>query len=291
MFDPIELAVFEAVRLDRGARGSSHPREKAWSSEEETFLRENAGVLYDAEIAGRMERTVAAVHIRRQRAGLPSPLRHPDFITANRAAAMLGVDAHKVSGWIDSGLLPGVIYAKQGRPNKAGLYIRRVRVVTFKRWITRPLNWIYFDPLAIPDPALRRLAGLAYARWDDEWWTTRQLADYHGLDDSHWVQQKLHRGEIPGVQAFNRGGRQPEPAWSNWFIRRSDAVQARFITGKGDAQRVRAEEQSWSPRADAWILRARAAGMIYREIAARMGPEWNEKRVFYRYKILIKELK
>lgn len=284
----LETAVEESARFTNPLS----PWEHRWTEEEDAFLHENAGVLYDAEIAARLGRTHNAVKVRRTRAALPAPRYHDAFLTANQAAEKLGLDQHKIVAWIDSGLLTGETYQKQntevGTTCASGMYIRRIRLLTFKRWITRPAHWIYFDPRTIPDPELSALVQRAYTRWGDEWWTVRQLCDYHGLKDARWVGQKLHRGEIPGLQAFNLGGRHPDAAWSYWFIRKSDALRARFIHGKGNAQRTRAAEQTWSPRADAWIIRARTAGMTFVEIAARMGPQWNAKRVTYRYKLLTK---
>lgn len=281
--DLLTAAVEEASRVDI-------PDDRYWTDEEIAFLRENAGVLYDVDIAEALGRTLNAIKVRRTREQLPAPRYHADFVTVNVAGQMLNLDPHKITWWVESGLIPGEVYQKRntedGTDCASGMYIRRIRLITLKRWCTRPRNWIYFDPLNIADPALKNLLARAVARWGDEWWTVRQLCDYHGIDNTRWVGQKLHRGEIPGVQAFNLGGRHPDAAWSYWFIRKSDAIRARFITGKGNAQRFRAAEQTWSSRADAWLLRARAMGMTKRDIAARMGPKWNEKRVAYRLKML-----
>jgi hypothetical protein len=274
------------------------PDHRPWTDAETAYLHKYAGVLPDPVIAAHLDRTVNAIRVRRIRAQLPSRHAHPDFVAASVVAKMLGLDEHKVCSWIDSGLLPGEIYEKHNSTGRcaSGKYMRRVRLITLKRFITRPHNWIYFDPARIADPALKSLVTRAVQRWGDEWWMVRQVADYHHVDP-RWIGQKLHKGEIPGLQAHNLGGRHPDAAWSYWFIRKSDALRARFIHSKGSAQRTRAEELTWSPRADAWILRARANGLTLEDIAARMNSKrrwvhrrpskWTSKRVSYRYKKLL----
>jgi len=276
----IENALHECERFAPRTR----PNHRPWTAEETVFLRKNAGVLTDMEIAERLGRSRAAVKVRRVRALLPSRHAHPDFVAASVAAKMLGIDEHKVCSWIDSGLLAGEIYEKQNTSGRcaSGRYMRRVRLVTLKRFITRPHHWIYFDPRGVVDADLQRLVLCAWERWGDEWWTARQVADFHGVDVT-WVAQKLRQGKIPGLQARNLGGRHPDAAWSYWFIRRSDAIRARFLDARESALE-RAAEEVWSERADAFILRAKADGMGWTEIGVRMG--WRPAKVSYRWRML-----
>src|SRR5690606_26610763 len=86
-----------------------------WTEAELAFLRENAGVMGDAEIAARLGRTATAVRVKIRRFGLPHPSTHPDYITANKAGRALGVDVHAVCDWIERGLLPAERAPLRGR--------------------------------------------------------------------------------------------------------------------------------------------------------------------------------
>lgn len=266
---------------------------RAWTDADDAYLRKQAGVLTDQEIALVLHRTENAVKVRRVRLMLPARGSHPAYISASAAAVKLGLDEHKLTGWIDTGLIPGEIYLKQNASGRcaSGLYIRRVRLVTLKRWLTRPHNWPRFQVEHIADPAIKSLVRRAQSLWPDEWWSTPQVAAYHGVSP-RWVCTKIHRGELPALRVANFGGRNPDgQAWAYNFVKRSDAVQAVFLDGKGSAQARRAEKYIWTPRADAWLLRASAAGMRWTEIAARMqsrrGYTWDAGKVAYRHKALM----
>lgn len=290
---PLDTLIAAAVAHGQQFVVAPRVTRRGWSEADDAYLRKHAGVLTDGEIAVALARTEVAVKVRRVRLMLPSRGSHPAYISASAAAVKLGLDEHKLTGWIDTGLIPGEIYLKQNASGRcaSGLYIRRVRVTTLKRWLTRPENWPRFQVARITDPALKSLILRAQSRWGDEWWSTPQVAAYHNVSP-RWVCTKIHRGELPALRLLNFGGRKPAgQAWAYNFVKRSDAVRAVFLDGKGSAQARRAERYTWTPRADAWLVRAHAAGMRWTEIAARMqsarGYKWDAGKVAYRYKALV----
>jgi hypothetical protein len=176
------------------------PRRKPppWSTDEDGFLRANLGVLSEEEIAAALGRTPTAVHLRWSRdLGLPAPSKDPAYVTAHRAARMLGVDVHAVCGWIERGWLPARRLPFRDRK------VWRIRLEHLKRFAIRPEHWILFRPERVRDHALARL-----------------VAEMHGVD---------HRD----VNRFVRAGKLPAVKWNNWRIRRSDAWQAYFPKGRG----------------------------------------------------------
>jgi hypothetical protein len=108
------------------------------------------------------------------------------------------------------------------------------------------------------------------------------VAEYHGCENKDVVRYIVH-GVLPAIQAPHLGGRD-EAGWSRWYVRRSDALGLRVWRGKGNNHRT-----VWSPRADAFILRARAEGKEYQEIARMM--KWPQKRVEYRARCLKQAMK
>jgi hypothetical protein len=229
-----------------------------WSLEEDNFLRKNLGVLSEEQIARKLGRTKTAVHLRWKRdLLLPAPSKHPNILTANQAADMLNIEIHAFCWWCDHGLIPARVLPGERR-------IRAIDRLDFKLWVINPQNWIYFDWKRIADPNLRRLCELRSQRWNDEWWTARQVADYHGVDVRN-VSMMIKRGELHGVQTHvSRGGRHEKRAWAFWYVRKSDAIQAKFFTGKGSA--------GWQPgeRATQWMLKARKLGWGWTAIGRSM---------------------
>jgi hypothetical protein len=215
----------------------------------------------DEEIANRLGRTVTAVRLRWKRdLHLTAPSKNPNFITAEQASLLLGLDSHKISHWCDMGLIPF-------RNMAASRKMRLIYRVTFYRWVVTPSNWIYFDWKNIPDPKLRRLCELRAQRWGDEWWDTPTVAEYHGVTSKD-VQRLLYRGELAGVQVtVSRGGRHKDPAWLNWYVKKSDAIHAVFVKGRGQNR----TDFKPTPRALKWIKRAWKMGMNYSQIARSMG--------------------
>lgn len=220
-------------------------RSTNWSHEEDQYLRKNIGWISEGEMAKHLGRTVVAVHIRWKRdLMLTAPSKHPDFITGLQAARMIGIDMHKISHWCDVGLIP---YRNMACNRKMRLIYR----TTFYRWVITPANWIYFNWKEIPDQRLRRLCELRAERWGDEWWSTPEVAKYHGVETGD-VKRLIYRGEIPATQvATSLGGRHKNPGWLNWYVLKSDAVKAKFI------KRGKQNLFSLTPRGAAWALKAR----------------------------------
>lgn len=203
-------ALLERVAIVNGDKG------KEWSQAEDDFLRENLGRLTDSEIGEQLGRTEVAVHLRWKRdLRLPAPSKDPMYITANRIAMLLGADGHTVCHWIDAGMLPGEIVA-------GGRYIRRVLKNDLLNWLCHPDNWVYFRFERVRDPNLRMLLENARAGWGDEWWTTRQVADYWEVDVGD-VKRHIKMGRLQARHVPNRHGRYPNPRWANWFVLKSEA--------------------------------------------------------------------
>jgi hypothetical protein len=221
---PVQVLVAQQPELVHRLAFISRPdrvKPRTWSQAELDILVQDTGILSDLEIAEKLGRSMNAIHVVRVRQHLPTPSRRPDTICALQAGKLLGIDAHKVINWIKTGLLPG---------GPAPTHDRSIMVIKRKdlaRWLLDPMNWIWFEPGKVPDAHLRRLLELRQKLWGDEWWTTRQVADYHGVEVGD-VKRYLQLGRIHGVQAPNRGGRHTEPKWANWFIRRSEAMRVKF---------------------------------------------------------------
>ncbi len=259
---PLALCAFR-----QPARKAKSP---AWSQPEEAFLAESLGRLTEDDIARRLGRTPVAVRLRWKRLRLPAPSKHPDYLTARKAADLLGIDVHKVAGWGDYGILPGDLMAGKRR-------IRRIHKTALKRWLVRPESWVYFDYRKICDSRLRRLVELALARWGDEWWSVRQVADYHHAETKD-VQRYIYRGELPAIQAINQGGR-GQAGWSFWYVRKSDALKLIIRRGRGAGH-----DLPHNPAADAYLLLGRAIGLSTNALAHRLGQ--NAKQVSYRLAVL-----
>lgn len=245
---------------------------RAW--EDKAYLDGLANQSY-VEIAAKLGRSVSAVKVRYTRQGMPPKSKRPGYLTANQAAKVLGLDAHKVCRWIDDGIMRGervLIVARE---------YRQISWVNLKIWATRPENWMRFEARAIKNGSLRSLVLRAQALWGDEWLSTREAADILGCDDKDvWRMIKL--GRLYGVRAQQLGGRN-NAHWAYWFVRRSHLVG--FVVPKGKGCRAAGSHYVvWSKRADAFILRAVAAGETYAVIGRKM--RWNEKKVSYRARML-----
>jgi len=251
-----------------GVKHGSNRKYPVWTTEEDDFIRANIGRMGILGVADALGRGENAVKIHIIRKGLPHPSRVPGWLTANQVANLLGHDSHKICRWIDEGMMPGEHCAWSIRT------IRRVRIYELKAWLIRPETWIYIDAKKITQPGLRRLVQLAQARWGDEWWSMRQAADYSGTTPSD-LHRQIHIGRLKGIQSKNLGGRD-QATWSFWYARRSDVVRLVIPKGKGSGHQV----YNWSPKADAFLLKARAAGKSYVEIGKMMN--WPAKRVTYR---------
>lgn len=239
-------------------------KEKApdWTEAEDAFLEKNLGYMTEAEIGKHLGRTETAVRLRWKRdLHLTAPSKHPDVITAHQAADMLGIDAHKLSHWVDRGLIPGRIMA-------GGRKIRLIKRVSLFVWACSPKNWVYFDIHQVRDEKLKRLLALRAERWGDEWWDGRQAADYHGLTPKDILRYvKLGR-----VQSFHLpvslGGRHDDLGWAKHYYLKSDVIKLRFVFGKGNTE---LRKSKFTPTADAWLLKARdELGMTFVHIGRTM---------------------
>ena len=273
------LSTFDHIRQNRAAPLvlcvsepiSSKSRRTEWTKEETEFLRNSLGKMSLAEIAKAMGRSENAIHVRIVRKGIPNASKRPGYLTGNQVAKLFRVDIHAVMRWQKNGILKMDIL-----PGMRG--IMSVHIRTIYRWAVQPRNWLYFKAERIRDPHLRKLVLLAQSRWNDEWWTIGKAARYHGVD-TRLVCNHIYSGKLPGVQ------------WGNWYLKKSDVINHVFYTGKGAVRAAQLAVTDWTPRADAWILRAHEElGMSYEEIAARMKGKWTERRVCYRYGQLKNEL-
>lgn len=201
-----------------------------WTDSEDDFLRANLGLLSDAQIGAALGRSATAVHIRWVRVlHLTAPSKRDDLLTGNKAGRALGLDIHKLSYLVDTGIIPGRVMAGNRK-------IRLIRRDDLVRWAVDPRNWPWFKLDRVGDPHLKRLIELRRERWGDEWWTTRQVADHHGVLVSD-VKRYIEAGRLPAVQIVNYDGRISEhadPTWSYWFVRRSHAQAVEFYKRKGN---------------------------------------------------------
>jgi hypothetical protein len=246
-------------KAETSIKGNKSPM---WSLEEDQYLRENLGWMTDAEIGEQLGRTQIAVHLRWSRdLRLPSPSKAPDVVTAHQAAAMLGIDGHKIAHWVDVGLIPGRVMA-------GGRRIRLIKRITFMVWACAPRNWVYFDITKVNDPHLKRLLKLEQKRWGDEWWTTPQVARYHGVNVGD-VKRYIKLGYLHSFRSpVSYGGRHHNGAWSLHFILKSEATRKGFkFVRQGDFQ----EHQSkLTPRGLKWIRKALRMGWTYDAIGRSM---------------------
>lgn len=226
-----------------------------WSPAERAWLDEVAGVLGDEEIGAALGRSRMAVRIRRRRAGLPGPSVHPEYITGHQMALALGIDGHSVVKLIERGVLAAELAPFADRR------VWRMRRAAFVAWAVRPENWPYFyrsvrEPERFGDAALRRLIARRDEQWGDAWWTTGEVAAYHGVHDTD-VNRYIQHGRLPAVK------------WGNQMVRRSDATRLglKFYKGKGEGQ----FELHGTSRGDAFLVLATAVGIPATQIAAMAG--------------------
>lgn len=143
------------------------PREKPleWSQDEIKFLEKNYGILDDNEIGEALGRTANAIKVFRVRRKLKACSQAGKaWLTANRAARLLGIDAHKLVYWCRQGLIP----AKFRMHIESGREYILIGSEALKRWVVNPANWVYFDWRKLKDAHLRRLCELRAERWGDE---------------------------------------------------------------------------------------------------------------------------
>jgi hypothetical protein len=143
---------------------------------------------------------------------------------------------------------------------------------------------VYFDIHKVVDLHLKRLIELRAARWNDEWWTTRRVADHHGVTTNE-IKRYIKLGYLPAYRLpISLGGREHDRKWSYWFVLRSHALEVKFINHNA--------QSAFTPRADAWILKAHdELGMTFNHIGLTMKigkplPGGSNKAIVYRYRQL-----
>ena len=207
-------AVVESAMMDVPAG------RRPWSDEEDKILRRLNGHLLDEQIGEILGRSAVAVHLHSERdLHLPRPTVDPQYITALRIAKALGTDVHKTASWIDRGILPGEYI-----PRRDNHLHRRVLRTDFIAWLTDPENWVWFDLKKVKDQALQELLRTAQEKWGDEWWTTRQVADHHGVTINDVQRYIVKLGRIKARHVVNIGGRD-RGTWAYWFVLRSEATR------------------------------------------------------------------
>lgn len=259
----------------RPLHGSKTTKSAPWTSEEDAFLRENRPYQTIEEIAERLGRSRDAIKVRAGRIGAVSPRHAPGYLSGNQIAKLLGVDSHKPPCWIDLGILPGESFPYQGQMK------RRVKISVFKRWLIRPTSWVYIDVKRIKNSSMRRLVELAQERWGDEWLSTRQAADLRGYETEDILRQ-IKLGKLTGYQAVGFDRRRVF-GWARWYCLRSEVERIEIQKGKGKP----GVSRIFTPPADEFILRAKAAGLQHDEIARMM--KRTKKQVEYRYRRLTRE--
>lgn len=243
----------------------------AWSAADDEALTRYAGVLTPEELGALLGRSAVAVETRTRIRGLPTPLTHPEFVSANGVAWALGVDVHAVVEWVERGLLRAECLAFG-----SGRKLWRVRRTALYAWATNPLNWVYFirsvrRPERIHDEELRRLVERRKANWDDEWWSIGQVADYHGV---------VHQF----VNKYIRAGRLPAVKWANWWVLRSEATRPGFRMWRmSDGQLP----HRGTTGEDAFIVLASAVGIPGPHIARLMGGKRADSGVVTRYQAIV----
>lgn len=258
-------------------------KEPNWTADEVAYLKKHAGILEDWEIGKTLGRTTNGVKVRRVRLGLRGVQRSgKSWLSARKVAGILDTDSHKVSYWCKEGLLP----ARLRRVDKEGRPYYVVNIEALRRWLANPRNWVYFDWRNLTDERIRRLCELRAERWGDEWWTTSQVAEHHGVTVSD-VMRLIKRREIQSCRPeYSLGGRNFRNTWRNHFVLRSEATRADLVFVRGTGRRGLSKK--FTPGFDTFLLKARdELGLEFQVIARMM--KVKTKSAFYRYWKLKKE--
>ena len=232
-------------------------RNPNWIKEEDDLIRTRLGDLSYGEIGSIIGRSSNAVMVRAKRLEAGGPTHRSGWITIHKASILIGVDVHSFSGWVKHGIIKGEI-AKTTYQN-----VTMVNFEYLKYWLTRPNHWPYFKVKKMRPGYLRNLVEKAQQRWGDEWLTTRQMADMHGMAYVNLINFHIRAGKIPGLHCPFIGGRH-EAGWSLCFVRRSVAEKWKRPTQKD----IRVE---WvTPSAIEFMLKKNAEGLTAVEIARMM---------------------
>lgn len=261
------LLAHENLGIEPSALSGTKARQKSkppqWSAEEDAFLKENMANMTDAELAQALGRSEIAVHLRWERdLRLPARSKVPGILTAHQAAEMLGIDGHKTAHWVDMGLIPG-----RNMPGER--VMRLIEEQALIRWAVNPKNWVYFDIQQVRDAHLKRLLELRAERWGDKWWTTAQVAEYHGAD-VHDVMRAIRLGRLRATQPqVCLSGRHKKRKWGYWYVLRSEATKEGLYFPKHGKKNPYI--QRFTPAGDVWILKARdELGMTFTAIGRTM---------------------
>jgi hypothetical protein len=198
-----------------------------FTPEEDKFLKENLQYLGDEECARRLGRTFYSVHVHSSRKGFIRPRHAEGYLSGNVISKILGVDSHCVPCWFDLGIMESESFPY----DREYMWKRRVKIPVFKRWLIRPKNWVYFNVNKMTDLRYQRLVQLAQAKWDDEWWTTRQGADYVGAEVKCFLTYLINH-HLPAIHAVGKD-RNRNQYWAYWFVPKSVVMQIHYPHGKG----------------------------------------------------------
>lgn len=257
---------FPQVRVAAEILTSATAKPPRWTAAEDQFIRDNVGYYTDGEIALALGRSPSAVKIRRKRhLRLDAPSTSPEFMSGKQVAIALGIDDHTAIALADRDIIPTWRYSERET--------RLTRRVTFLRWAVNPLHWVYFirsvrDTSRLGDDHLRRLIERQKQRWNDDWWTGGEVADYHGVHHTD-VNRMMRAGKLSGVR------------WGNWWYLRSEGTKEGLIFFKGSGS---AQGDDHSEEADCFILIGVALGIMQIDLAPLM--KRTVKQVAYRLKIL-----
>jgi hypothetical protein len=255
-----------------GRRRLKRMRMPRWTPEEDAYVLENRGRLALAEIGARLGRSANAVKVHGYRIQAATPRRTPGYVSGNQIAQILGVDSHNPPAWIERGILEGEVI-----PYNQSRVWRRTTWPAFLRFLVRPTSWVYFKVEKIKNPRLRRLVELAQAKWGDRWMTTRQAADLRGCE-LEAIQTAILHGLLHGYHAGSTD-RLRVWAWAQWFVLRSEVERLTLPWGCDKGHIIQ-----WSPRADAFIVRACRERIAYEDMSRMM--HWPVRRIQYRVLLL-----
>jgi hypothetical protein len=245
---------------------TSQEKKKApnWTAEEDRKLREMLPYYSIDEIGRELGRSANAIHVHAVRRGFVSARKAPGYLSTREIADILSVDTHNTPTWVDIGLLEGELYPY------ANNRMRRVKIVTFKRWLIRPTSWVYFRAERIKNPHLRRLVQLAQQKWGDRWLTTKEAAEICGCGPKDILRQ-IKLGRLYGYRAIGMG-RKRKQHWAYWYLPAKQLEGFEILRGSE-------HEEKWSEAAEAFLEASRMNGKTYAEIAALM--KMKEKAVEY----------
>lgn len=202
-----------APRHVQGGKGSA----RAWTEADDEILASWWGLEPDEVVADRLNRTVNACKIRATRSlGLA---RSAQFLTARTVAQIVGVDRHRVLGWIAEGILPAQRSAVGAGARRAW----RIDADDLESFL-RDYPWRYDRQRMEQGSFYRRIADAAWDR--DPWLTIPEVAHALGVS-TETIRCHLRRRRLRGVKSPLHGGT------GTWLIPRS--ALAEFQRRRGSA--------------------------------------------------------